>query len=114
VFFFQATAAGPDYERGCEGHYVFGYVRDAAGNPLPGLRVRATNPFGLETSPATTQQEPRGWYAIAIPAERSFWYVQVVDAGNSPLSPPVEVLNTGNFVVGSEACWHQVDFARTD
>lgn len=114
AFLFRVAAAGPDYGRGCEGYYLFGYVRDAAGNPLPGLRIRATNQYGFEAAPATTKQEPRGGYDIPISAERAFWYVQVVDAANDPLSPPVEVLNTGNFVAGSEGCWHQVDFVRVN
>ena len=114
AYLFFASAAGPDYERGCADYHIFGYVRDAAGNPLPELRVRAYNEYGYESAPATTQQEPPGWYDILIAAERARWYVQVVDAGNYALSPPVEVLNTGNFVAGSEACWHQVDFARAN
>ncbi len=114
AFLFRVAAAGPDYSRGCTGPYIFGYLRDAVGNPLPGLRVRATNQFGAELPPSTSKTEPPGWYDIVISAERAVWYVQVVDAANDPLSPIVEVLNTGNFVQGSEACWHQVDFTRNN
>lgn len=113
-FPFRVAAAGPDYSRGCTGFYVFGYVRDSGGSPLSGLRVRVVSEFGLEIPPATTKTDPPGWYDVLISQQRSRWYVSVVDAGNAPLSPAVEVLNTGNFVEGSEACWHQVDFVRVN
>lgn len=112
-FAFRPAAAGPDYSRGCSGFYIFGYVRDASGNPLPGLRVRVVSEFGLEIPPATTKTDPPGWYDVLISQNRSLWYVSVVDASNNALSPSVEVLNTGAFVDGSESCWHLVDFVRT-
>lgn len=111
-FAFRVASVGPDYSRGCPGYYIFGYVRDSGGNPLPGLRVRVVSEFGYEIPPATTKTDPPGWYDVLISQQRSRWYVSVVDAGNAPLSPAVEVLNTGNFVEGSESCWHQVDFVR--
>lgn len=113
TFPFQVVAAGPDYSRGCTGHYIFGFVRDRTGAPIPGLRVRVYNEFGLEIPAATTKEEPRGWYDVLISGERARWYVQVVDGANNPMSPAFEVLNTGNFIDGVEACWHQVDFGRT-
>lgn len=109
---FRIAAAGPDFGRGCSGHYIFGFVRDAFGNPLPGLRVRVYNEFGLDIPPATTKTDPPGWYDVLISEQRARWFVQVVDAGNNVLSPTAEVLNTGNYIEGVEACWHQVDFAR--
>lgn len=113
-FLFRVGSVGPDYSRGCPGYYVFGYVRDSGGNPLPGLRIRVVSEFGYEIPPATTKTDPPGGYDVLISQQRSLWYVTVVDAANTPLSPAVEVLNTGNFVEGSEACWHQVDFVRVN
>jgi hypothetical protein len=78
------------------------------------MRVRAYNQAGYELAPATTKSDPPGWYDIPISAEPTTWYVQVVDAGNAPLSPSVSVVHTGNYVPGSEACWHQVDFTRSN
>lgn len=113
-FQFQIAGTGPDYSQGCGGYYIFGTVRDAAGNPLPGLRVRVVSEFGLEIPPATTKTDPPGGYDVLISQQRSLWYVQIVDPANTPLSPSVEVLNTGSFVDGSESCWHRVDFVRVN
>lgn len=112
-FLFRPTFVAPAYSRGCDGFYIFGYVRDGAGNPLPGLRIRVVSEFGTEIPPATSKVDPPGWYDVLISPQRALWYVQIVDASNAPLSPTVEILNTGAFVDGREACWHQVDFASS-
>jgi hypothetical protein len=89
-------------------------VQDSAGNALSGVRVQAINEFELAIPAAVTKVDPPGGYDIPISSQAARWYVQVVDANNSPLSPTVEVTNTGNYVEGSEACWHQVDFVRVN
>jgi hypothetical protein len=114
MFPFQVTAAGTDFSRGCDGYYVFGFVRSQAGHPLPGLQIRALNEFGYEVTPAVTSENPPGWYQLPIWAGYARWYVQIVDAANNPLSSPFEVLNTGNFINGQEGCWHRVDFGRLE
>jgi outer membrane biosynthesis protein TonB len=114
TFPFQVTAAGTDFGRGCDDHYIFGFVRSQAGNPLPGLQIRALNEFGYEVTPAVTGENPPGWYQLPIWPGQAKWYVQVVDAANNPLSMPFEVRNTGNFINGQEGCWHRVDFGRTE
>ncbi len=113
-YLFRVSAAGPDFGRGCSGQYIYGYVRNAGGAPMSGIRVRAYNQWGYQLDPASSKVDPPGWYDIPITEEATLWYVQVVDAANNPLSPVVEVPHTGRFVEGSEACWHQVDFARTN
>lgn len=110
-YLFYASAAGPDYSRGCNGFYVFGYLRDQSGTPLPGLRLQVWSQYAA-IPPVTTKVDPPGQYDAPISQDPMMWYVQVVDAGGAPLSPAVEVYNSGHFVDGSEACWHQVDFTR--
>lgn len=113
AFPFQLALHRPDFERGCNGHYIFGYIRDGAGNLLPGVLVHVWDQYGNDLGVAASKDAPDlGYYNFPISPVRDTWSVQVVDAGRSPLSPAVEVLNTGGFVVGQEACWHQVDWVR--
>lgn len=110
---FQGTFIGPDFSQGCPGYYIMGYVYDQNGNPLPGIQVRVYNEF-QQITPATTKEEPVGWYDIVISEVEATWFVEVIDSNGTPLSAPVEVYNTGNYVEGSEGCRHRVDFKRVE
>lgn len=113
AFLFQPALHRPDFERGCNGHYIFGYIRDSAGNLLSGVLVHVYDQYGNDLGVAPSKEPPDlGYYNFPISPVRDTWTVEVVDASGTPLSPPVEVLNTGGFVVGQEACWHQVDWLR--
>ncbi|HYO24595.1 MAG TPA: hypothetical protein VEQ85_06555 [Lacipirellulaceae bacterium] len=113
VFPFQLAQQRPDFERGCSGHYIFGYVRDAAGTPLAGVLIHAYDQYGNDLGFVATKEAPDlGYYNFPISSARDVWTVEVVSAGGAPLSPPVQVLNTGAFIPGQEACWHQVDWVR--
>ena len=81
---------------------------------MPGYFVRAYNEYGHEIPPSTSKVDPPGAYDVPISGGQSLWYVLIVDAANNPLSPVIEIQNTGNFVEGSEGCWHQVDFVRVN
>lgn len=110
---FRIIEQGPDYSRGCNGHYIFGYVYDENGNPLSGARIHVFDIYGNDIPPAPSKADPPGWYDILISSERDTWNVEVVDDSGNQISPRAEVVNTGNFVEGQEACWHRVDFQRT-
>lgn len=111
-FPFIVLRQGPDFSQGCNGHYIFGYIYDQNGNPLPGVRVHVFDYYGNDVPPATSKVDPPGWYDVLISGQRNLWVVEVVDEAGNQLSPRVEVLNTGNYVEGKEACWHRVDFKR--
>ena len=113
TFPFQVALQTPDFERGCAGYYIYGYVYDRNGNPLPGVRVHVFDIYGNDIPPVVTKTEPPGWYDVVISNQRDTWIVEVVDEAGRQLSPRVQVLNTGNFVEGQEACWHRVDFRQS-
>jgi hypothetical protein len=113
AFDYRISLTTSDYSRGCQqGFYIFGYIRDSAGNPIAGELVQATNEYGHRIPAAASKADPPGWYDIVISADRSHWFVQMVDEGGNILSTTAQILNTGRFVDGSEACWHQVDFVK--
>ncbi|HBY98352.1 MAG: hypothetical protein M5U01_13565 [Ardenticatenaceae bacterium] len=113
AFPFQLALQRPDFDRGCNGHYIYGYIRDSAGNLLPGVLVHVWDQYGNDLGVASSKEAPDlGYYNFPISPVRDTWTVQIVDPSGAALSPPVQVLNTGGFVVGQEACWHQVDWVR--
>ncbi len=111
-FPFIVLRQGPDFSKGCNGHYIYGYIYDRNGNPLPGVLVHVFDYYGNDFAPAVSKVDPPGWYDVLISGQRNTWVVEVVDEAGNQLSPRVEVLNTGRFVEGQEACWHRVDFQR--
>ncbi|MGB0386740.1 MAG: protein kinase domain-containing protein [Ardenticatenaceae bacterium] len=111
---FRGTFVGPDFSQGCAGFYVLGYVRDQDGNLLSGVRIRVVNQQEANTEITASREEPLGWYDVPISEKEAYWDVQVVDADNNPLSEIVTIKNSGNYVEGSEACRHQVDFEQVN
>lgn len=109
---FQIARQQPDFERGCNGHYIYGTVRDASGAPLPGVRLHAYDLYGNDLGIVETKVDPAGSYDFVISPVRDVWTVEVVDESGRPISPRAEVLNTGGFKPGEEACWHRVDWVR--
>ena len=78
----------PNYPGCC---YLFGTVRDAAGNPLEGVQVKAFNDW-VELPPAATKGGGEaGQYNIPIGPDVVTWYVEVVDAVGNQASPQVAV-----------------------
>lgn len=113
AFLFQPGFQGPNFERGCNGYYIFGYVRDSTGALLAGVLIHVFDQYGNDLGVTPSKDAPDlGYYNFPISGVRDTWTVQIVDENGEPLSPPVEVLNTGGFVPGQEACWHQVDWVR--
>jgi len=113
AYLFTVLRQGPDYSKGCNGSYIFGYIYDAQGNPLPGVRVHVFDYYGNDFPPAISKEDPPGWYDVLISSQPNTWVVEIVDEAGNRVSPQVEVVNTGRFVEGQEACWHRVDFRRT-
>ncbi len=103
---FRLLGARPDAGRaGC--CYIGGTIRDAAGNTLEGVRVRAYNEW--QALEATSKGGvDLGHYDIPIGADRVNWYVIVVDAAGNPVSPQAVV----QFDPGA-AGWYWVEWQRT-
>lgn len=114
AFPFTVVRKEPDFSKGCNGYYIFGTVYDENGNPLPNVLVNVFDYYGNDFPDKPTKSAPgdEGKYDFPISAERDTWVVEIVDDAGNQLSPRVEVLNTGNFIEGQEACWHRVDFQR--
>lgn len=80
--------ADPSYSSCC---YIFGMVRDAAGNGLEGVRVQASNEWNTLPPAATKGGGEAGQYNIPIGRDVVIWYVIVVDAGGTQISSQVQI-----------------------
>ncbi|MBI5880299.1 MAG: hypothetical protein HZB53_21825 [Chloroflexi bacterium] len=92
--------------RGCSsGYYIYGFVRDAQNNPLTGVRVK----YGVRNviNPPVAVTEAKGYELVVRSDTR--WYVQIVDAGERPLSPSVDVQMPP---ADSGSCWVKLDWKR--
>ena len=107
VLQFRLLSTQPDPSRpGC--CYVFGTIRDAKGNPLEGVLIRASNQW-TTLSPATSKGGAEiGQYDIPISQDKVTWYVILVDAAGSQISSQA-VVNFDASVAG----WYRVDWERT-
>ena len=81
-------AADPSYQICC---YIFGVVRDAAGNGLEGVRVQAFNEWNTLEPAATKGGGEMGQYNIPIGRDLVTWYVVVVDASGNQISSQVQI-----------------------
>jgi hypothetical protein len=80
-----AGPPSPEHEVSC--CYVVGTVRDAAGNGIPGVLVKAFNEW-IQLPPSETKAGGEaGQYDIPLGMDKVTWYVLVVDANGNPLSP---------------------------
>ena len=96
----------PDPSRpGC--CYIFGTVRDANGNPLEGILVRASNQWDTQSG-TTKGGTETGRYDIGIYLDKGTYTVTVVDAAGNQISSQA----VANFD-RSAAGWFQVDWQRT-
>ena len=81
--------ADPDYPNCC---YVFGLVRDAAGNGLEGVQVQASNEWIAPVYALTKGGTEAGKYDIPInPQAGTTWDVVVVDPGGNQISSKVRI-----------------------
>ena len=97
-------AVDPSYQICC---YIFGTVRDAAGNGLEGVRVQAFNEWNT-LEPATTKGGAEvGQYNIPIGRDLVTWYIVVVDVGGQQISSQVQIQFDPNLGNG-----HRVDWQR--
>lgn len=81
-------AADPDYPICC---YIYGTVRDAAGNGLEGIQVQAYNEWNTLPPAISKGGAEAGMYDIPIGHEVVTWYVIVIDGAGSQISSQVQV-----------------------
>ncbi len=99
------AAADPTYPNCC---YIFGTVRDAAGNPLEGVLVQAFNEWNTLPPAATKGGNEIGQYNIPIGHDPVVWYVVVVDANGNHISTQTPIQFDPNVAGG-----YRVDWQRT-
>ena len=109
--FLPIGPAQPDLSQPCPGcprapGYITGRVVDAAGRPLPGVRLVCYNSWHRYPVVGT---KGGGEYDFPIIQAEATWYVEVLDEADQPLSPPVPVKYNP-----LEACWYRLDWRRVD
>ena len=103
--------AQPDLSQPCPGcprapAYITGRVVDAAGVPLPGIRLVCYNEWHRYPVVGT---KGGGEYDFPIIQAEATWYVVVLDEMDQPLS-----LDAPVYVNPLEACWYRLDWQRVD
>jgi len=80
-------------------------VRDAAGNPLAGVRLVCYNDWH-RYPPVVSKGD--GLYDFPIIQAKATWYVVVLDEQDQPMSP-IAAVDFDPAV----ACWYRLDWQRT-
>jgi hypothetical protein len=75
----------------CPGSYILGRVTDRGGKPLADVRLRLVDEYGNEEFKLTKGGADAGRYDFPIFGPPRRFYLGVVDGGNRPLSPRIEI-----------------------
>ena len=86
--------------------YIVGYVTDAAGNPLAGVRLVCYNDWHRYDVVAS---KGGGEYDFPIVQADTTWYVMVLDQSDQPISPAAPVT-----VTLTESCRYILNWQRVD
>ena len=97
-------APDPDYQLCC---YVYGTVKDAAGNGLEGVRVQAFNEWTTFPPALTKGGGETGKYDIPIGRELVTWYVMIVDESGTQISPQVQIQWNPDEANGFKIDWQR-------
>ena len=97
--------ADPDYQLCC---YVYGTVKDAAGNGLEGVQVQAFNEWITKPPALTKGGADLGIYDIPIDRDQVTWYVMIVDQAGNQISSQVQIQWNPD-----EANGFRIDWQRT-
>jgi hypothetical protein len=93
----------PSYAICC---YIFGTVRDAAGNGLEGVHVQASNEWSSLPPALTKSGAEAGKYDI--PVQPMTWYVKITDANGDQISTQIQIQFDLEVAKG-----YRVDWQRT-
>jgi hypothetical protein len=88
---------------------IYGWVRDAQGENLEGVRVRVSDQWGNVAEAISKGGDEAGYYDMVRGMEAVTWWVVVVDGAGNPLSPVVTI----EPVQDSVGCWYQLNWQRT-
>lgn len=97
-------AADPNYSICC---YIFGTIRDAAGNVLEGVQIQAFNEWNTLPPAVTKGGGEAGQYNIIIGRDTVTWYVVVVDANGNRISGQAVVPFDPNVANGFRVDWQR-------
>jgi len=97
--------ADPSYQLCC---YVYGTVKDAAGNGLEGVQVQAFNEWTTLAPALTKGGAEIGKYDIPIGRDQVTWYVMIVDQAGNQISSQVQIQWNPD-----EANGFRIDWQRT-
>ncbi len=98
-------AANPDYPICC---YIYGTVKDAAGNGLEGVSVQVANEWNPPIVAVTKGGTDLGNYDIPINTSVVNWEIALVDTSGNQISTKVQIQFDANTANG-----HRVDWQRT-
>lgn len=107
---FQYMPDGPVHsECGRSSALIYGWVRDAQGGKLEGVRVKVSDQWGNVAEAISKGGNEAGYYDIVRGMEAVTWEVVVIDGAGNPLSPVVTI----EPVQETTSCWYQLDWQRT-
>lgn len=100
-----------DLGAGCMAQYLRGEVRDRAGRPLEGVRIKAYDIWGNVFYSTSKGGVDSGKWDIVLGPTPNVWHVVVVDAAGQELSPVAVVPHhqEGPF---QDACVHIINWRR--
>jgi len=97
-------SAAPSYPNCC---YIFGTVRDAAGNGLEGVQVQAFNEWNTLPPALTKGGGEAGQYNIPIGNDAVNWYIVVVDTAGNHISTQAPVPFDPSTANGFRVDWQR-------
>ena len=97
-------AAEPSYPACC---YIFGSVRDAAGNGLEGVRIQAVNEWTPPVVATSKGGVDLGKYDIPIGRDRITWYVYLIDSAGNQISTKAQIQFDPNVANAFRVDWQR-------
>jgi hypothetical protein len=94
----------PNYPNCC---YLFGTVRDAAGNGLEGVQVQVFNEWNTLPPAVTKGDSEAGQYNIPIGSDKVTWNLVIIDAAGNRISTQVPIPFDPNVANGFRVDWQR-------
>jgi hypothetical protein len=94
----------PNYPNCC---YIFGTVRDAAGNGLEGIQVQVGNEWNPPVKAASKGGVDLGKYDIPIGRDLVNWYIFLVDEKGNQISTKAQIQFDPNVANGFRVDWQR-------
>jgi len=101
-----------DQESSCVAQYIRGMVRNKAGDPLEGVRIKAFDLWGNEIMAISKGGTDIGKWDIVLGGTENIWKVVILDAAGVEISPIARVPHHQDDEFNS-ACVHIVNWRRS-